>query len=435
MIVNNRANIFLGIGFLLGAINLLYSQLFYIFLLLAFVVNLWKDWNVFRYNVLKEWRYLILPLVGVLYLVVHYLISLFWGITYKPSWSMVEYLLLYFFVLPLYLLSVKPFLTSHLLKRFLIMLCLGILLINFIKFFYLTGWQIFVEPILTLKEIYAGRFGFNMGFWGGYFYLESQACYLSICSLLNVYFLLIEIGGKKRIILYWVILIFSLLFLSFTVTKGAILGFLLGIIVLVIIIWRRLSKIRRIVFSTVFTITLVIATMTLSGVYHSRYKELTNEIKAMQEGKLLIGSFSGRIIILQRNLEHLDQFGIWGLGVYKKNIRKEWYKGLDVTHAHNSFIEFWVSGGLLGMIYIFYYFVAPILKMRRLKQFSAIVFTIIIALGLMNCTTILIILVDSSPFVISLLALLFFYTDKFYELETSRGADVLVNCNYLHKFE
>ena len=141
----------------------------------------------------------------------------------------------------------------------------------------------------------------------------------------------------------------------------------------------------------------------------------------MQEGELKVGSFSGRIRLLKANFAHFKQFGVYGFGVYKKSIVKEWYEKFPGnTHAHNSFVEYWITGGICGLIFIIYYFIAPLLRMRKIHRYSPLGIAIIATLAFMNNSTILIILVDSAPFIITMLTLLFFYADKFYELETSR---------------
>lgn len=418
-----QTNIFLGIGFLMGCINLLYSEFFYICILIALMINLKGNWKLFLHNVRQEWKYIILPIVGVLYLVLHYFISLLLGVKGKPYWSFVELLILYFFVFSLYFISIKPFLTSNVLKKFLLSLCVGIMVINTVKFFYLTGLGVFTDPANTLKEIYAQRFGMNMGFWGGYFYLEPQACYLCVSSLISMFFLMNEawiVQNRKQLLFYSLILFFSLLFLSFTVTKGAILGVVLGFLVLIILAWRKWSRTRKITFILTVSLSLLTVIPILPEMYFYRYRELADEIEAMKEGELKVGSFSGRILLLKANFIHFKQFGLYGFGVYKKSIIKNWYeKYPGNTHAHNSFVEYWITGGICGLMFLIYYFVAPLLRMRKLHKYSPLGIAIIVSLIFMNNTTILIILVDSAPFIIAMLALLFFYTDKFYELDTS----------------
>ena len=111
---------------------------------------------------------------------------------------------------------------------------------------------------------------------------------------------------------------------------------------------------------------------------------------------------------------------LWGLGVYKKTCTEEWYKNTPgANNAHNSFIEYWVSGGILGLCFIFYYFLAPIFRMRKQNSWSALVVAIIVTLFVANNSCVHIILVDSAPFVILLLELCFLYAVKFSEFEKS----------------
>ena len=118
MLKDIRIWIFIILSFLLGSINVLYNVTFYIVLLSALCVNIAIDPKSFFKEVRKEWKYLMLPIVVCIYLVVHYLFSLLGeSVGYKISWRTTEPLLLYFFVITLYLLSLKKIMTpSALLK-------------------------------------------------------------------------------------------------------------------------------------------------------------------------------------------------------------------------------------------------------------------------------------------------------------------------------
>ena len=72
-----RSNVFLGIGFLVGSINLLYSELFYICLVLALLINLKGNWNDFWKDIRSEWKYVLLPLGGVVFFCLPYRFWLF----------------------------------------------------------------------------------------------------------------------------------------------------------------------------------------------------------------------------------------------------------------------------------------------------------------------------------------------------------------------
>lgn len=422
-----RSYLFIAVAFLLGSINILYSIQFYIFLVLAFLVNVKSDFKGFLANVKQEWKYLILPLMGVLYLVVHYLGTFLFGgeINARPSWRTVELLLLYFFFIPLYILSARDFVTLRLLRRFLFSLCWGILLFNAVKLFYITGTGLFSAFGETINLLYSSRFGENMSLLGGSVYLEPQASYLSFSALVGYFFLLENIKHREKIsllIFSSIIMILSLLFLSFTVTKGAILAFVGGFFILSFIYWCQISWRLRLVSLGGIIVLAISVYFIIPQAYVQRMQEMKTEMKEAEQGQFVGGSVGPRAGLMKENFSHFDQFGLWGLGVYKGDICMKWYKNspyipLEVTNAHNSFVEFWLRGGILGLLFILYFFFAPVFRMVRKKKYSYFLLALIAAFFIGNNTCILIILVDSNPFVIMMLSMAFLYLDKFIALQ------------------
>ncbi|MEG0794976.1 MAG: O-antigen ligase family protein [Odoribacter sp.] len=428
-----RIWMFIAVAFLLGSINGLYGIAFYIFLMGAFLVNLKCDFKGFCANFRKEWKYMILPVVGVVYLCLHYVGTLIFSdpVPYESSWGMMELLLLYFFLLPLYVLSARNFVTPLLLRRSLFALCWGILLFNFVKMFYLTGFALFTEPVQSLNMLYFGRFGGNMGFWGGFMYLEPQAIYLSVSALIAYFFLLKQmLSLDNKCVLYSsvVIFIFSLLFLSFTVTKGSILAFLGGFLLLSFFYFRAMSRRLKFIGGGIGIILIVGIYFLASPIYIQRMKDMKQEIVSVQAGTFQGGSIGPRAGLIKENFSHFDQFGLWGLGVYKKEMTKEWYEhspyiGVWVSNSHNTFVDFWLTLGVFGLFFLLYFFFVPIVRMRKRKQYSYLSIAIIVALFVGNNTCILIVLVDSSPFVIWMLSMAFLYSDQFYRLQTAGTID------------
>ncbi len=74
-------------------------------------------------------------------------------------------------------------------------------------------------------------------------------------------------------------------------------------------------------------------------------------------------------------------------------------------------------GGIAGLFFILYYFFVPVVRMIKTKKCSVLVLSVICALFIGCNTSVLIIFVDSVPFVIFLLAVSFFYPEQFAELE------------------
>ncbi len=425
-----RETLFIVAAFLLGSINPLYNGVVYAFLVIAFLINLRFDFNGFRENVRREWKYLFLPLGGALYMLLHYLGSLFFEVPYRPSGSVFELLLMYFLFIPLYVVSAKSFVTVHLLRRFLLALCIGILCFNFVKLFCVTGTTLFTEPVKALNLLYSGRFGGNMAMLGGFVYLEPQAIYIAVAAVISYFFIWeYRSGGSQRIRLCGSICLFllSLLFLSFTVTKGSILAFLCGALFLTVVYFRRESRKFRLIFSSLVVLGGIVFCLLLPKAYLSRANDMMKEIEEVQAGNYQGGSIAPRLGLMKENFSHFDEFGWVGLGMYKGDAVHQWYstspyrlKDKNVTNSHNSFVEAWLFGGIPGLCFMLYYFLAPVLRMIQKKKYSFLVIASLTTIFVAANTCVIVFLVDSKPFVLFLLALFYLCADRFAELQSSR---------------
>lgn len=417
--------LFIVVAFLLGSINVLYNGVFYTFMVIAFLVNLKGGYKDFWENVKQEKKYLLLPIVGVGYLVVHYLCSLFMNIPYKASWSMVETLLAYFLFIPLYLLSAKKILTFRLLRHSLFALCVGILCFNMVKLFYITGTTLFTTPVGALNLLYSQRFGTNMDMLGGFVYLEPQAIYIVTAAVISYFFILNynkNIDKRSWLVCNILFFILFLIFLSFTVTKGSILAFLGGALFLTIVYFRKKSRKFLLTFALIFCVCTVGIYFLLPSAYMNRFKQVKNEIENVQKGNFQGSSIAPRLGLIKENFSHFDEFGLFGLGVYKGAAIREWYANspyrlTGITNAHNSFVEFWLIGGVPGLLFIFYYFFAPICKMVRSKNYSFLTIALFVSILIAANTCVIFFLEDSKPLIVFIFALSFFYLDRFIALQ------------------
>lgn len=430
---NIRALTFVLIAFLLGSINVLYNIAFYILLVIAFGINLSYDFKGFWQNVRLEKKYVILPLLGGIYLVIHYLCSLFMDIPYKPSWSMMELLLLYFFFVPLYLLSAKGIMSYQLLRRALFALCWGVIFFNLTKLFCITGFSLFTEPVDALNLIYTGRFGGNMELLGGQVYLEPQALYICISAVISYYFMLNYNKASDCKTTLWssmVIFVFSVVFLSFTVTKGSILAFIVGFLLISVIYFRKKSVKYRLIFTIICVSIILLGYSLMPNAYMARIEQVKSEIHSVQEGDYKGGSIAPRLGLMKENFSHFKEFGLLGLGVYKAKMVREWYATSPyqlggIYNSHNSFVEYWLIGGIPGLFFILFYFISPILRMRKNHQYSFLIIACILTIFIAANTCVVTILIDSAPFVIFMLSLFFLYWKYFEQLDqNSSGSGI-----------
>lgn len=425
MLKDIRIWIFIILSFLLGSINVLYNVTFYIVLLSALCVNIAIDPKSFFKEVRKEWKYLMLPIVVCIYLVVHYLFSLLGeSVGYKISWRTTEPLLLYFFVITLYLLSLKKIMTPSALWKALKSFCWGVLVLNFTKFFCVTGLSVFSEPTEAIAFLYTSRFGCNMDMLGGYVYLEPQTTYLVISALIS-YFAILKydnaVSKRRELLGSIVIFVFSLIFLSFAVAKGAILSLCVGMLILSVLYWSK-KTLRFKLLSLCLGLLLFVGGYVLcSDVYVDRYREMKQEIIGVQEGNYVGGTVASRLGALKESFSHWSEYKYWGLGVYKNARADEWYAtspylSIETHNSHNTFAEYWLDAGLLGLVFILCYFVCPIIRMIRHRCYLYLAIAIISSLFISGNIFILT-MEDSRPMFIFMLVICYLFQDNLLKIQ------------------
>lgn len=414
-----REKLFLLIAFFLGTWATVYTDIFNIFIILSLGINVFMNPKAFVASLKKEKIYFLLPVVFLLYMGVHTLIYPANG--YKAAYGIFESLSLYFILLPLYVLSVKDILDTKLLKRGFFMFCVGTFLFNFFSIFALTGTSLFTSPYETLLYLYESRFGANKEVFGGHIFVEPQGLYLAVAAILSLFFM---IGHKKRTyqIIYLFFFIAFVWFLSLTVTKGAILAFLVGLVVISIYSLKRLSMPRKCLYVIGISFILFMVGVSTPGAYSSRINQMQDELENVEEGNLTGGSIAPRLALLKLNLEHFDEYAFWGFGVYTHSIIKEWYVeskyGLaNLNDTHNSFFQYWLTGGIVGISFIISIFVLPIYRMIKVRRYSYLMLSVIVMFFVANNTCVLLILNDSKSLIMFFLSMFYFYRDNFVELE------------------
>lgn len=414
-----REKLFLLIAFFLGTWTTVYTDIFNLLMILSLLVNVLASPKVFVTNLKKEKFYFLLPVAFLLYLGLHTLIYPAGG--YKASYGIFESLALYFLVLPLYVLSVKDILYTKLLKHAFFMFCTGTFLFNFFSMFVLTGTSLFTTPHEALHYLYESRFGANKEIFGGHIFVEAQGLYLAIASIVALFFTILHDKKAYRVI-YLIFFLSFVWFLSFTLTKGAMLSFLMGLIVISIYFLKRLPLPKKCLY--ILGISLILFTVGIStpGVYHARMIQMQNELELVEEGNLTGASIAPRVAMWKLNLEHFDEYALWGFGVYTHSVIKEWYVqskyGLaNLNDTHNSFFQYWLTGGIMGISFIISIFVLPIYRMIRIRRCSYLILSFIVVFFVANNTCVLLILNDSKSLIMFFLSMFYFYRDNFVELE------------------
>ncbi len=421
--VKFQKSFFLTVAFLLGSLIPLYGNVFN-FVLLAFMLVLIRmNRKEVLANIRKEQKYLWVMVIFLIYFSLHTIVVLLKGdLIAKPSYGTFEALILNFVLVPLYVTTFRNWLTVELLKRFLVYFCIGCLCINVYILFALTGTKLFSTPVETLNWIYNTRFSENRAVFGSTFWLEIQALMLAVSSIIS-YFLIIKERQYGKRIGYILLFLVLLIFLSFTVTKAAILGFLAGFLILNIYLFKKSTIKMRYKLTLVLVIVLCgFVLLTDISKYEERMQQVRDEIENVKKGEFTGGTIVPRVAFIRESFRHFDEFALWGLGVCTKHRVKTWYKASDMNIAHfnnvnNAFLQYWITGGVVGLGVVILLFVAPIYRMIRKKRVSYLILGMLMAFFAVSNTCVTLSWANSRLFVLLFLTMFCFYGDLFVQLE------------------
>lgn len=418
---------FLLNGFLLSSLAPLYGKTFNYFLLFMIIVHAVVSWNSFVKDLQVGKRYLF---VFVIYFVYISLQTLF--ITWNPAWDdktyygIFEDLLLNFILVPVYVVSLKECLTPRLLARFLLLFCTGCLLLNLYIVYDLVGKGLFLDTSSAIDFLYTNRFGENkLALLGGNLYLEPQTLYIALAALITYFLIFVYKNKVFRIFLVLMFLLFTF-FLSFTVTKAGILAFILGFIIINFYIFKRCSlRTRWVMLVGMVSLVPVFGIFVsdgLKGKYEERTEEIVREVENVKQGIYAGGTIAPRIGFIRESFIHIDEFGVWGLGVYAKSRVNNWLQSSEVglsafTNVHNSFLHYWIQGGILGLLMIVFLFCAPFYQMLKNRRICWLICALTVIIFVMNNTCILLALNNSRLMILLLLAMFYFHEGVFQRLE------------------
>ncbi len=419
-----REKLFLAVAFFLGTWGAVYNVLFVVCMITMLIINVWGRTADF-WKDLKEARFYIgLPVILIIYQLLHTIVyPLFVTNLSGPAYGSFE-ILTFFFILPaLYVLSLKHFMTVKLLMYALFAFCLGTFSFNFISMIWLTDGMIFTHPVDAVTSLYNSRFGGNKaGIFGGNLNLEPQALYICIATLLSYFLIYVGRGYVFRSI-NLVLFFFSLFFLSLTITKGSIIAFVFAFILLNISIFKKRLLTNRLVLSSVILAICLVGCLFLSDAYSARIEEAKKEVEGIISGDGHGGSLTPRFYLWKTSVEHIDEYAVWGLGVYTRFTAMQWYNetdcGIDgMTNSHNSFLQYWIIGGIVGLCFVFGLLLMPIWRQYKNKRYSFLILAIILSVFIANNVCVLLIYSDSASFIAFFLAMCYFYGDDFYMMET-----------------
>lgn len=420
--------LFLFIAFFLGTWGALFNIVQTVLIGAGLLFNVVKYREEFVRNFKSARFYVLIPLFYMVYLALQTVILVlsdkYDG--FKPRYGIFEPEFFFFLLGILYVLSAKAFVTLRLLKSFLWVFCLSVFSFNLFFLFYLSGTDLFTHTAQAVERLYQSRFGFTKVLWGGEVYLDAQALQIYAAALIACFFGITQHKYMQKGIafLLFVILVW---FLSLTVTKSSILSFLCGFLVLNFYFLRKLTLKWRWGLVCCLCLIVVCGYIFRPASFDRRWQEMEKEIEDVRSGKLSGGSsIVPRVVFYKSCFEHLDEFAWGGLGVYTNPVSKQWYLNsgnacvAGLTHSHNSYLQYWMLGGIIGLCYILSWFVRPFLRMVRKRQFAFLPLALMLAFFIDANFEVLLIVSDAIPLVIFFLAMFYLYQDEFFALENSK---------------
>ena len=421
-----QKSFFLLSAFLLGSIAPLYGNL-YNFVLLAYLLLLF----IFgRKQIINDFvhakNYLYVPLLFLIYFSLHTLfITHNPPSTTKPAFGMFEVLILHFSLVPAYTATLRTWLIPLLLREFLLLYSLGSLALNTYVLFDFAGATFLSSPNEALRLLLDTRFGDNRSMLGGFYFLEMRA--MSICvAALSAYFLFATTRNSRFRIPLCLLFATLTVYLFFTITKSALLGFIIGFTLINVRIISRLPRWHRILSIVLFLCALITTTFILSQneQYKKRLLEAQTEIKNVRQGEYIGGTIGPRIAFIQETFAHRSEFQIWGLGVYAKNQVKTWFETSDkniayFNNVHNSFLQYWIIGGLPGLFFVLFLFFAPLIRSIHSRQSAWLLFAFIAVFLVVSCSCVTLSRGNARTPILFFLSLFYLYTPLFHRLESS----------------
>lgn len=429
MVDQLRKGIFIAVVSLLGSIATVYVNLFNVLVVVGILFNFFFVRKTFVSNLKKENVFLKIPLLFFLYMMLHtFWLKCFGQEMVTYSYSIFESLLFYFIAIPLYLFSNRDLLENRkFLKILLSVFIIAVAIFNIAVFFRLTGYAFFQDPLLAVSRLAASRFGGNKEVFGGFIFLEPQSLYINLAAMIAYYYAILSHNLCHRIG-YSFIFLLLVFFLILTETKSAYIAFIVGFLVMTFFLFKNRTSRFKWGYSAIFIGGIILLLMFTPESFRMRMKEAKTELNNTLNGHLTGGgTIMPRVALYKVNFSHFDEFGVWGLGVAYTNTVKKWYSeavyGIGVlTDPHNSFVFFWLIGGIIGLIFALSLFVVPLWEMLRKRNFSFLVMTLWLMILIANNTTVLLSLNDSKPLILFFLTLFYLKSGEFKTFETEHFA-------------
>ena len=158
--------------------------------------------------------------------------------------------------------------------------------------------------------------------------------------------------------------------------------------------------------------------------YKERVDEVLTEVMNVRQGIYDGSTIAPRIGFVREAYRHANEFAVCGLGVYAKERVKIWLRDSDAglgefRNVHNTFLHYWIQGGILGISLVVFLWGVPLYCMVKNRKYSYLIISLVVVVVITNSTCILLDLNNSRLIIVLLSSMFYFHGDVFYELEKS----------------
>ena len=414
---------FLLMGFLLGSVAAVWGDLFN-GLLVALTLMALAGSREAR----EGWRigkvYIGANVAFLLYFALHTAVVVGWGREEgRPTYSLFEALLLGFILIPVYVSALRQWMTARLLRAFLVAFCAGCVCLQCYVCYDMIGFWFLSDLKSSLEVLVFTRFGDNREVLGSVYLIEMRAMTMAVAALV-AYFLAFDAGKWWGKVVFGGMFLLLLAFLVFTVTKSALLGFAIGFVVLNAYLfmrsgWRARTGILVLMFALVAGGVVSVQRVEKFG---QRVEEVKQDLRNIREGNYDGNTLGPRLAIFEAIFAHVDEFALWGEGVYAKEKVDKWLaesdRGISVYFSsQNAFLQYWIQGGVFGLALLVYLFVAPVARSWRRGGFPWLAVAIVAVFFVVSNSCVTLSKMSGRPLILFFLALFYFHGEMFARLE------------------
>lgn len=295
----------------------------------------------------------------------------------------------FFCYLPFFFYAVAFFNYKTVLKNF-----LKLLFFAFTVFSVLGIFSLFVKKytvyFFSYLDIYRGPVfaAFN------YAHNATASAYAVVCLIALTFYLKEQRRSYK--IMYFFILLFCLVSLVLTKSRGSWLGFLAGFL---IILWIYLSSFKKFIIICSILLSMAIALVYFSGYYKEIFRLFNpNEPNINNRLALWKGAWSYflRSPIFGIGFGRYNDAGPTDLNFYGIKGFVSYYIGqnyrFSTAHAHNSYLQFLAETGIVGLGLLITFWVSCFMKILKFYKNATDVFSkqvFLSGIGMIVCLFIL----------------------------------------------